>query len=270
MNEHAANYAQRGLAVFPLHPIQPDGTCGCDQPRCQQPGKHPATSRWQNTIPSPKAARLIWRPLFNGERGIGLACGPRSGCFVLDVDPRHGGDETLAELITANEPLPLTWTAQTGTGGTHIYFKYPSDRRVMNSAGLLGPGLDIRGQGGYVVMPPSRHACGRRYEWVRPPGSVPLPQAPRWLLAKLTRLREPKPATEVGEKQVPGGQRHAALVSLLGLMRSWGASQPVLDAAAIAFVENQCLPDPERPLDLAHVHATAADIAHRYQPRVHD
>lgn len=80
--------------------------------------------------------------------------------MVLDVDPEEGGEESLAALQRANGPHPRTASSRTGGGGTHLFYRYPGQagREIRNSAGFLGPGLDVRGDGGYVVVPPSRTA----------------------------------------------------------------------------------------------------------------
>lgn len=110
---------------------------------------------------------------------IGVATG--HGFDVLDVDPKNGGDESLAALVAQHGPLPATVEASTGGGGRHVLFR--PDARVRCSAGRLGHGLDVRGRGGYVVAPPSVHPSGRRYRWVV--RDVPLAPWPPWLLARI-------------------------------------------------------------------------------------
>ncbi len=103
------------------------------------------------------------------------------GFDVLDVDPKNGGDESLAALVAQHGPLPATVEASTGGGGRHFLFR--PDARVRCSAGRLGHGLDVRGRGGYVVAPPSVHPSGCRYRWVV--RDVPLAPWPPWLLARI-------------------------------------------------------------------------------------
>jgi hypothetical protein len=81
------------------------------------------------------------------------------------VDHKNDGFRSLEQLQQRAE-LPATLTAKSGSGGAHFYFRYPIGEDLRNSAGKLGPGLDIRGQGGFIVAPPSLHVCGQRYEWV--------------------------------------------------------------------------------------------------------
>ena len=104
--------------------------------------------------------------------------------MVLDVDPAAGGSESLARLERFGGPVPMTAKARTGGGGVHIFFRYPRRTEIRNSAGLLGPGLDVRGEGGYVVVPPSR--TRGPYEWV---DRSPLVEA-SWLIERLTERDE--------------------------------------------------------------------------------
>lgn len=92
-----------------------------------------------------------------------MATGARSGLVVIDVDPARGGEESLARLQSLMGSLPRTLTARTGGGGLHLYYRHPGVE-LCNTAGRLPgvaeelPGVDLRGDGGYVVAAPSRHA----------------------------------------------------------------------------------------------------------------
>ena len=132
------------------------------------------------------------------DHGIGIATGTQSGVFVLDVDVSEGktGDETLHELEKQHGSLPDTATVLTGSGGVHYYFQHPAGIEIRNDSGRkLGPGLDIRGEGGQVVAPPSIHQSGTPYSWVGGEPAQPAP-APQWLLDLITAKPEPQPATE--------------------------------------------------------------------------
>lgn len=155
-------YARRRVPVFP----------------CEPGGKRPLTYNgfWDATTET-RRIRTWWSrwPTAN----VGVPTGGYSGLLVLDVDVRGGGFERLAVLEREHGPLPKTARARTGGGGVHVYFKYPAEERVRNSAGTLGPGLDVRGEGGYVVVPPSR--TDGSYAWTD--RSPPAPAM--WLLARL-------------------------------------------------------------------------------------
>jgi Bifunctional DNA primase/polymerase, N-terminal len=129
--------------------------------------------RWQTNRPSPQ----LWRAW--AERwpraNIALVAGALSGVVVLDIDPRHGGDRSLAQLEAEHGELPTTTVVITPSGGRHAYFAHPGGR-IANSQGLLGPGLDVRGDGGLALLPPSRRQDGTRYEWWQDPDALaPLP-----------------------------------------------------------------------------------------------
>jgi Bifunctional DNA primase/polymerase, N-terminal len=115
---------------------------------------------------------------------VGVPTGKKSGVVVLDVDVDDGGLESLAKLERAVTPAPKTARARTGGGGIHVFFRYPRGTEIRNSAGLLGPGLDVRGEGGYVVVPPSRTQSP--YQWV---DRSPLAEA-SWLIEHLIESDE--------------------------------------------------------------------------------
>jgi len=116
------------------------------------------------------------------QRNIGLVCGAISGLIVLDVDIGHGGQESLKKY-----DVPTTPIVQTGSGGFHLYFKHPG-HHVGNFAGKL-PGFDLRGDGGFVVLPPSVHPNGRQYTWLTAPATALAP-APAWL-QEMIKIEEP-------------------------------------------------------------------------------
>jgi len=116
---------------------------------------------------------------------------------VVDVDPPHGGDDSLRALLSGHGPLPDTAVVRTGSGGRHLYFAHPG-RAVRNSAGTrLGPGLDVRADGGYVIAPPSRHASGAAYSWGPARQLAPLPG---WLIDRLVAPEhKPAPAPDASQ-----------------------------------------------------------------------
>jgi Bifunctional DNA primase/polymerase, N-terminal len=163
----ALSYAKRGIPVFP----------------CEPGGKRPLTYNgfWEATtnLNRVKAWWGRWP-----DANVGVPTGKGSGLLVLDVDPRDGGPESLATLERENGPLPETARARTGGGGVHVFFRYPAEKEVRNSAGWLGPGLDVRGEGGYVLVPPSR--TQGPYEWID--RSRPVEAA--WLIERLSEHDE--------------------------------------------------------------------------------
>lgn len=160
--------------TFPLHPIRPDGSCGCGDPTCKDVGKHPCVRWGAKTLGAGVAVPIP--PGF----GVGVATGARSGIIGLDLDRKNGLDGLAALQLLGD--IPETLAVATPTGGLHLYLRHPGFP-VPNSASVLGPGIDVRGDGGYLVLPPSSHRVGGRYEWIDP--NVPIAEAPAWLLELL-------------------------------------------------------------------------------------
>ena len=104
-----------------------------------------------------------------------------SRIFVIDIDGPDAEAE-LRKLEAQYGPIPPTVESITARG-RHLFFHYP-EQPVRNSAGKLAPGIDVRGDGGYVLAPPSKHPSGRRYCWSVDSANAFAP-APEWLLAML-------------------------------------------------------------------------------------
>ncbi len=157
----ALTYAAAGWHVIPLHSIR-DGACTCGKPDCASPGKHPRTKNGlKDGTTDPAVIERWWGQWPNAN--IGVCTGAASGIVVLDIDPRHGGDESLDAFIHEHGELPATIEALTGGGGAHLIFVHPGGI-IRNRTGLL-LGIDVRGDGGYIVAPPSAHISGGHYGW---------------------------------------------------------------------------------------------------------
>jgi hypothetical protein len=185
------------------------------------------------------------------------------GLVVLDIDPRHGGDETLADLERQHSALPSTIESITGGGGRHIYFAHPGGQVKSHS---VVPGVDVKGDGGYVVAAGSLHASGQQYMWEvsSHPDDTPLAPLPEWLLAILSRPYDaPSPASVSTPKRIPKGQRNNTLTSLAGTMRRRGMSEQAICVALLAESKLRCDPAPSQ----AEVRKIARSVA-RYTPAV--
>lgn len=252
MGRAAIKYAvDYGWRVFPLHYTDDAGLCSCGKADCGGPGKHPRTPRGcLDASTEPDVIRGWWTRW--PDANVGIATG--GGLVVIDVDPRSGGDDGMVDLRARLGALPDTVEALTGGGGRHVYLSTTVE--VRNSAGVLAPGVDVRGEGGYVVAPPSTHASGRTYGWevTSRPDEVelaPVPQA--WLDAMTAR---PKLRVIPGAKgePFPEGQRNASLYKRACSMRAASFDQPAILAAIMAENDARCVP----PLDPAEVKAIVA------------
>jgi predicted P-loop ATPase len=263
----ALRLAGKGFRVFPCYGINlRSRRCDCGKAKCTSPGKHPRTDRGAlDATADGSVVAAWWRqwPTAN----VALATGRYAdGKHLLgvDVDPGHGGDETLAALEQKNGRLPESVETLTGGGGRHILLW--SEEEASNSASLLGPGLDIRGNGGYLMCAPSEHQSGQQYRWEidHAAGEHPIAPAPAWLLGLLRDRKRGggKRAApgEAGVSVIEGG-RNLHLTSLAGAMRRRGTSEAVLLAALLAENTDRCVP----PLDEAEVSVIARSVG-RYAP----
>ncbi len=237
----ALAYAASGWPVFPCH-APAAGGCTCGLPACVSPAKHPRTEHGFLDATREEARIREWWTRWPAAN-VAIATGARSDLLVLDVDPRHGGDETLREMERRHGPLPPTPEVLTGGGGRHLYFQHPATK-VASSAGAAGPGLDIKADGGYVVAPGSVHQSGKTYRWGvgSHPNDVPLAPAPLWLLAACQERRSSVAATDTATGLIPEGHRHETLVKMAGALRRQGATNAALEAALLAVNVAQCAP----------------------------
>jgi hypothetical protein len=161
----AKAYIAKGYKVFPLHSIKADGECTCGKLACSDAGKHPAVSRGLKEASDDPAKINDWFGSNAPLRNIGIVTGAASGITVLDIDtaPGKGGDETWAEIVREHGE-PQTLTAQTGSGGFHLLFAYNS--ALPTAANVLGKGIDVRNDSGYIVASSSRHRSGGVYSWL--------------------------------------------------------------------------------------------------------
>ena len=192
--------------------------------------------------------------------GIGIVTG--RGIFVLDVDVNKGGFETLAALEEKYGAVPVTPHQITGSGGRHYFFRCAGHCR--NRTGFQ-PGLDIRGDGGFVVAAPSIHPrTGREYQWAEGYGldGLLIADAPSWLQDLLNdrtqeNISDNRTATRGTAALIPEGMRNQTLTSIAGTMRQRGLGEEPILAALLAHNRNVCSP----PLEEREVRQIAASIS---------
>ena len=192
----ALSYVSKGWLVFPCHSWI-DGCCTCERADCDSPAKHPLTPNGCKDATTSTEQVVDWWKQTQGLANVAIATGEQTGVVVLDVDAKSGGLESLQELERQHGSLPPAPTVQTGSGGKHFYFRYPTNLKVGNRTGIV-PGIDVRGNGGYVIAPPSQHVSGKQYTWIVSV-ETPLADAPAWLL-QLMQMPA-KAARTFGERQ---------------------------------------------------------------------
>lgn len=239
--EAALDYAKLGLPVFP----------------CK--GKRPLVEYgFKAATTDPETISGWWKKWPNAN--IGMPTGEVSGIVGLDVDVKNGldGDEELSKLQKQYGALPDTPQVLTPSGGMHFWFQYPGTP-VKSTSGELGKGIDIRGDGGYLIVPPST-IKQQAYEWEASSPDFPS-SMPDWLVS-LTRKPEPitTQSSPSSDSLYVEGNRNAHLASLAGSMRRRDMSADAIKNALL--VENKrCVP----PLSETEVKRIASSVA-RYTP----
>jgi hypothetical protein len=249
----ALAYVRRGWSVIPLWPRQ----------------KRPLIP-WAayQRAPAAEAEVREWYARWP-DANIGIVTGAVSSLVVLDVDPLHGGDRSVEELERAHGHLPRTVEASTGGGGRHVYWAHPGGH-VRNQVGLA-PGLDLRGDGGFVVAPPSVHPSGRRYAWGQShrPEEAPLAPMPPWVLHLARRREHPgHPLAHwrrLVREGVPEGERNNSIASLAGHLLWHGVDPKVTLDLLLCWNATRCRPplgedEVGRTIDsIARIHAEESE-----------
>ena len=249
--EAAIDYAARGIPVFPLHHMLPNGQCSCGDEKCgKNKAKHPRTQHgFKDATTDEEQIRRWWRRW--PQANIGIPTGTASGWIVIDIDPRNGGNY---DALAAMGRMPTTLTAETGSGGLHLVFAYPLslDGKLDNGNNKLGEGHDVKADGGYIVAAPSIHQSGRRYQWITECAPAPLPT---WLLKRLTvKDKEPLPIRKPAAAQVDADDSDRDAYWL-----AWALAQsgPGTGDATGFKLAQQLLTDP----DVRDIDATLASYA---------
>ena len=185
-----ARYASLGWRMVPIWPMR-SGRCGCGNADCRSPGKHPIGRLAPHGVEdaSADAATLRRWKAAVPDLNWAVATGPASGILVIDVDGPVG-DQALADLEHRHGALPpAPWQVTGGgRGGRQLFFAYPNGRTIRNSAGMLGPKVDIRGTAGYACVPPT--ITRQPYVWQVAPWALAAPELP----AVWVDLLDPPPA----------------------------------------------------------------------------
>lgn len=244
--ESALRIAAAGWAVLPLYtPV--DGACDCRRPDCSSPGKHPRTRNGLNDATTDTDQIRKWWGIWPD---VNIGAVVPHGLVVVDVD--------MADLSTvfAADEVPHTATSRTGRGWHLIYCTSTPPRPKVG----VRAHVDLRGPGSYIVVPPSLHVGGARYEWVVPIEDG-ISDAPGWVVeaARSPRTAGDRPGNS--DNTIPEGRRNASLTSLAGAMRRRGMTAAEIAAALLAVNADRCQP----PLSDDEVRAIAASVV-RYEP----
>jgi len=247
--EAALYYAEvLGWKIFPCHTVNEDGNCSCGNLECTNEGKHPHIFDWQQkATDNPNIIKAWWDKW--PDANIGLPTGLKNNIFVLDVDGYDYLEENKLSFNKDNNNQTVTST--TGGGGQHVLYRYNEDliefigKEIGNRVKFL-PGLDLRAKGGFIILPPSDHLSGKKYEWELEPGKYNIEEPPKWLIEALRQK------TSSGRKKlsfsespvVPNGQRNDTLFNYARNQWSLGLSEEEVFASVELLNQNKC----EEPL----------------------
>ena len=227
--ELALRYLATGWSVVPCH-VPVAGGCSGGRDTCSWPGKHPRVPWRQFSERLPTEGEIVqWFDVDYYESNIGLVTGTISNTVVIDVD---GAEEVYPDL-----ELPRTLTSITGRrkGGRHYFFE--CDLPLRSSVGFI-EGMDLKADGGFVVLPPSLHQSGYEYEWTvaAPMAVLELDKLPAESLTAIRSSNEDSSWFRPLLEGVVEGERSAAAVKLVGRYSSLGLS--VYETGMIMFEWN--------------------------------
>jgi len=244
-------YADLNWRVLPIHYKDENGNCSCKNPECSAPLKHPSISGWDRKATSNKTIlEAQWKrePRLN----VGILAGKDSGIIVLDVD----GEEGLKTFKEKSINDPKTIMSKTGSGGLHLIYKYDESLakelggKISNRVKFL-PGLDLRGDSGFIVASPSEHITGNFYQWINSPEDTKIQPIPEWLKEALKSKQPQEFKNEeslgiVGE--IPKGQRNSKLFKMASDESKKGITLNLIEDYINKINETYCkppLPDDE-------------------------
>lgn len=211
MVHFALDYAGRGWAVFPCNPNTKHPLVG--RLLDANGEKIPGTGGVKRATKDPQQIREWWAR--NPNAMIGVACGAASGIWAIDPDAPKGpgqpdGRATWARLKMQHGYQAHTHTHVTPGGGEHVVFRWRADRPLTNSEGnITGSGINVRGEGGYIIAPPSRRADGKGYEIAEPLDFFNFAEAPNWLYELLRPKRQTISERACSTVRRPGGSAQA-------------------------------------------------------------
>lgn len=226
-------FADRGYPVFPLHWMI-GNRCSCFT-NCTKPAKHPITVHGFKDASCDSACIDKWVEKYPNANW-GIATGIISNLLVVDIDKKTGGYETW-DMLRTDHPEPIeTITVSTGNGGRHLWFSYPNGFDIRSGQNVLGKGIDLRANGGYIVAPGSK--TNNEYVFELSFDDTSLAEVPAWILDLILQPKNHTILQSPLANLVPQGSRHGYLLSLAVRLWHEGRSQDELSMQLIQSRNN--------------------------------
>lgn len=254
---NALLYVKNGMKLIPLHGVILDDAdnkarCTCNNPECSKQGKHPRITGWQEVASNDPEKIRYWFDKWP-DMNFGVVTG--NGIFVLDIDNRNNGIESLKNLQSQYGALPETLTVKTGDG-LHLYYRYDSNIYKVPGKMEYLDGIDIRGDRGYVIGAGSMHKTGKTYQFVLNDflnEQFNITEAPDWLLNKVAdritdEINESIDTIDLplhyklDERCIPEGKRNVTLTRLAGHLWNEGLSTDDIENKLLLINHDSCLP----------------------------
>lgn len=217
--DHALNYAQMNWPIFPVK------------------FKVPLTEHGFYDASTDEDTIRKWYAEFP-DAGIALSTGKPSGVVVLDFDiQKHSEAKTFLDRLLKDKNFKAsTVRSRSGGGGLHMFYKLPEDKDISSFAAWSGiPGFDIRGTGGYLLLPPSPHESGNYYEWITTPDQE-MPDLPEMF------YKERKVRRKVINVDVKEGKRHLEMARRAGMLRAAGLEPEQILQNLVLINQRYCKP----------------------------
>jgi putative DNA primase/helicase len=266
--EAALNYARRGWAVFPCHSTDAGGNCSCGKPGCASAGKHPRTAHGLKDATTDEATIREWWAA-SPDANVAINMGA-SGLVGIDIDTKHGqpGDETWHAVKAELGVIEDTVIVETPNKGLHLWYRTTSNRIGCDTNGeLIGSGVDVKGEGGYLLVPPSSIA-GVEYVFALGHGPERIGDLPPALAERLAFAKERTGygnGKQAASSADPREHRNDFLTAQAGFMRRQGMPAKQIFAALVAINAERYHNHANGPLPEAEVRAIAHGME-RYAP----
>ena len=232
----ALSLAGSGFSILPLHSINSSSTCTCSRSDCAHPGKHPRTEHGYKDATTDESVIRTWWIKYPSAN-LAIATGTISNLLVLDVDVKSGGLESLQELENRYGSLEGHRQVTSGGGGKHFYFQ-AQNMQIKTKIKIL-PGIDLIGNSGAIVAPPSIHASGRRYTWVN---DFPIQEMPSWLLQLIQDPPVLQAAAADSTEGLSVGSRKVTLMSIGGFLKFKGLQDSHIQTLLPLINQTACTP----------------------------